>query len=167
MPRVEPPYAADEREMLVSFLDYFRETMCAFVEDLSPEQLRWAPCEGANAIGGMIRHLCYVEESWFQERMLGGASELPWDDDDPNPDQDFVVPDDLTADELVATYRRCWERSNASIEGVSLDTIGIEPVMLRRGVTLRWVLVHMIEETARHAGHADLTRQLIDGRTDI
>jgi hypothetical protein len=167
MPRLEPPYAADERTTLVGFLDYFRETMCAFVEGLTPEQLRWIPCEGANSIAGMIRHLWYVEESWFQERMLDNKFELPWDDDDPNADQDFVVPADLTGEELVATYRRCWERSNVSIEGVPLDTIGRNEVMVKRGVTLRWVLVHMIEETARHAGHADITRQLIDGKTGI
>lgn len=162
MRRLEPPYTADERTTLVAFLDHYRETMCSFVEDLTPEQLRWTPAPGANSIAGLIKHLSYVEEFWFQERLLGGIVDLPWDDDDPNEDQDFVVPDDLSAEELVATYRRCWERSNAATEGFPLDEVGRAAVMQK---TLRWVLVHMIEETARHAGHADITRQLIDGRT--
>ena len=165
MPRVEPPYAADERTMLVSFLDYFRETMCAFVEGLSPEQLRWIPCEGANSIGGVIRHLWYVEEWWFHTSLLDLPREFPWDDDDPNEDQDFVVPDGLTGDELIASYRAQCARSNAIIDGMSIDEVAKHERSAKRGVTLRWILVHMIEETARHAGHADITRQLIDGRT--
>jgi uncharacterized damage-inducible protein DinB len=165
MTRTEPQYAADERTMLVSFLDYFRETMCALVEDLSPEQLRWIPCDGANSIGGLIRHLVYVEEWWFHTSLLDRPREFPWNDDDPNPDQDFVMPDDLSGEGLVASYRAQWARSNEIIDGMSLDTVALHERSAKRGVTLRWILVHMIEETARHAGHADITRQLIDGRT--
>jgi uncharacterized damage-inducible protein DinB len=166
MPRMEPPYAADERTMLVSFLDYFRETMCMFVDDLTPEQLRWTPADGSNSIASIIRHLWYVEEWWFHECLQGLKPELPYDPDG-DQDQDFVVPDQLTATELVDTYRGVWERANAAIAQMPLETVAKHPKGAERGVTLRWILVHMIEETARHAGHADITRQLIDGRTGI
>lgn len=163
MPRIEPPYAADERTMLLSFLEYFRETMCAFVEGLTPEQLRWIPCEDANSIAGMLRHLWFVEEWWFQNALTGVDGGL-WDES-LGDGQDFLVPDDMDASTLVSEYRRLWGRSNANIDGVSLDTVAIHPDA--HEVTLRWILVHMIEETARHAGHADITRQLIDGKTEI
>jgi hypothetical protein len=162
MARVDPPYAADERTMLVAFLDYYRETMLIKLDGLTEEQARWTPAPTSNSLISMVQHLAWVERWWFAQ-CFGGMQldDPPGSDDDP--DADFRVPTDRTGPEVAAFYRAEWERANTVILGAaSLDD---DSKIAARGSprSLRWILLHMIEETARHAGHADITRELIDG----
>ena len=166
MTRTNPPYAADERTMLITFLDFQRESMVQKIEGLSEEQARWKPTHGANSLIALVQHLGYVENWWFRVCFAGQADVNLFPDDDP--DIDFRVPDDRTVDDVVAFYRHEWELANDVIRSApSLD----EPAAFTKrkdGVpTLRWILNHMLEETARHAGHADITRELIDGAIGV
>jgi len=149
--------------MLVSYLDYYRGTMIMKIEDLGDEKARWTPAPTANSLLGLINHLTYVEHWWFHECFMGNEPELPdiFGDDR---DADFTPPPEQTIAWTLDRYRAECARSNelTKLAG-SLDQVAAHPKFEERGVTLRWILVHMIEETARHAGHADITRELIDG----
>ena len=161
MERTQPPYESDERTMLVAFLDYLRETMVWKLEGLSEEQARWKPTEGGNSLLGLVRHLGYVENWWFRVCLNGEEDPLPADPEDP--DADFKVPDGWTISDVVAFYKDEIEHSNKIVsESPSLDQMSAIAARKARR-SLRWILVHMVEETARHAGHADITRELIDG----
>ena len=165
MARTDPPYAADEKTMLVSFLDYYRETMVALLEGLNEEQARWRPSPTANSLLGLVSHLASVEQWWFHECLAGEPDDFPkWGDPD-DFDFDFKPLPEHTIADRVELYRKEWARANEIAAAASLDDVAKHEKGAKRGVTLRWILVHMIEETARHAGHADITRELIDGRT--
>ena len=155
MPRTEPPLSGDERTLLLSFLDYYRETMVMKIEDLSEEQARWKPAPTANSLLNLIYHLAGVESWWFEGAILGG---------DPQRDRDAELselPKEVTIASAVDRYRTAWARSNEIAASVELDDECRHPKVA--GMNVRWVLVHMFEETSRHAGHADITRELIDG----
>lgn len=144
--------------MLVSFLDFYRAIIVRKVEGVDPEALRWSPVESGTCLGGLIKHLAYVERWWFQDVWASRAVEYPWSEDDP--DAEFRLDDSDTAASLVAFYRLECASSGEVVAGSQLD----DEVDTRRGpMSLRWILIHMIEETARHAGHADLIREMIDG----
>jgi hypothetical protein len=165
--RVQPPYAADEREMLVAYLDFQRESVVRKLEGLTEEQARIAPTETANSLIGLVSHLGWDEVWWFRMSFLGEKDiAVPWSDDDP--DGDLRVADDQTIDELVGFYRTSWARSNEIVRAASsLDDPAAFTTRTDGVPTLRWIINHMIEETARHAGHADITRELIDGSTGL
>lgn len=158
MVRAEPLPAADERAMLMGFLDYYRETMCLKVEGLSDEQGRFKPTPASNPLVGLLNHLGWVERQWFWNAFAGqeiGRNRGPTEFD----------PQDMTLAEALTFYRGTWERSDEIVAGASLDDT------VRRwdgvDVSLRWIVLHVIEETCRHAGHADITRELIDGSTGV
>lgn len=155
MARTEPPYAADERTMLLAFLDYQRETMVQKIEGLTEEQARWRPSPTANSLLNLVFHLTGVERGWFESAIAGRTI-------DRDRDAEFVdLPSDVTVASAVDGYRRRWAISNEIATSVSPD----DPCQSEhtKGMQVRWVLVHLLEETARHAGHADITRELIDG----
>jgi uncharacterized damage-inducible protein DinB len=159
--RIDPPFVAGERAMLESWLEYHRATLAWKCEGLDDAQLRErAVPPSPLSLLGLVRHMADVERSWFR-RVLGGENVpgIYWTDDDPDGDFDNV--DAADVQEAFATWRAECEhaRRNAAAAG-SLDVTG-----QRRGeaVTLRWILVHMIEEYARHNGHADFLRERIDG----
>lgn len=155
---VDPPRDKPERETLLAFLDYFRTVMIRKVEGVDDAGLRMSPVPSGTCLGGLIKHLAYVERWWFQAAWMSEAVEFPWTDEDP--DADFRVEDHDTADTLIELYRGECARSREIVGDTPLD----EVVVGSRGETsLRWIVVHMIEETARHAGHADLIREMIDG----
>ena len=168
MTRVDPPFAAGEREMLIAYLDYQRESIVLKVEGLTEEQARFAPSPPNNSILGIIHHLAWVEASWFRERFLGEELEnVPWTDEDP--DGEFRVPSDRSTADVVALYRSEWEHANEIARAAaSLDERAARELQPEgEAPTLRWILNHMIEETARHAGHVDITRELIDGSKGV
>ncbi len=166
MTRTNPPYAADEREMLIAFLDFQRETMVLKLAGLNEEQARWKPAEGANSLIAMMQHLGYVENWWFRVCFAGTGDVNLFPEDDP--DIDLRVSDDRTTDDVVTFYRHEWEASNDIIRSAPSLDLPAAYTKRKDGVpTLRWILNHMIEETARHAGHADITRELIDGSTGL
>lgn len=142
--------------MLLGFLDFYRETIVEKIEGLSPEQARWRPAPTANSLLNLIWHLAGVERWWFQGAIAG--IEISRDRE-----KEFEeLPPDVTIDAAVAAYRREWERGNEIVRSLeSLDDRCRNELVGDR--TVRWVLLHMLEETARHAGHADITRELLDG----
>ncbi len=144
--------------MLTSFLDYFRSVMIRKVEGVDDEKLRWSPVPSGTCLGGLIKHLAYVERYWFQSVWAGREVAFPWTDDDP--DADFRLDPDDTADSLIDFYRQECDVSRQIAAASALDDTVTTP---RGEISMRWIVVHMIEETARHCGHADLIRELVDG----
>jgi uncharacterized damage-inducible protein DinB len=166
--RTDPPDSGPETEQLAAFLDFQRETVLLKCEGLTAEQLRRAavPTSGLT-LGGLLNHLALVEDTWFGERFLGEEPVPPWDavDWDDDPDWEFRTAADLSPEELRERYRAACERSRAVVRAAGdLDRESVA-VSRRTGehFDLRWILLHMIEETARHAGHADLLREALDG----
>lgn len=155
--------------MLEQFLDFHRATLLDKVSDLFAEQLgsRAIPTS-AITLGGMVKHLALVEDDWFQVRLLGRTDPEPWASApfDIDPDWDWHSAADDRPEELLLLYGAACARSRAAVAevGSDIDTLAIEPDRRTGGqFSLRWIMIHMIEETARHNGHVDLIREAIDG----
>ena len=163
MERIDPPKAADEKTTLLAYLDYQRATLVQKVAGLTDSQARFSPVPSGTSLWGLLGHLTMVERWWFTA-VVADAEEVvfPWTDDDP--DADWRGPDDATLASLVADYSAECSRSRDVMESASLDDL-CSTRRARHGWSVRSVVVHMIEETARHAGHADILRELIDGST--
>lgn len=161
--RTDPPYIADERTMLESWLDFHRDTLAMKCAGLDEEQLRTAAAPPSDlTLLGLVRHMAGVERGWFRDA-LAGEDVPPLYRTDADPDGEFHDLDKADTAEAFATWRAEIAHARAVTRGRSLDDVG-----LRRGkdeVSLRWIYVHMIEEYARHNGHADLIRERIDGIT--
>ncbi|MFE0581316.1 DinB family protein [Streptomyces sp. NPDC058874] len=164
--RTEPPTTAAEREMLDGWLDYHRATLLWKCEGLRDEQLRRTPLAPSElSLLGLLRHMAEVERYWFREIMLGEElPELYVTDEDR--DGDFHFTEAATRAETERVWRAEVERARQAAAGRSLDLVS-EARNHHRGevFSLRWVYTHMIEEYARHNGHADLLREQIDGAT--
>jgi uncharacterized damage-inducible protein DinB len=164
--RIDPPRQATERETLESMLDYYRATIPWKLEGLSDEDLRKVIVPSGWSLLGLVKHLAYVERNWFRVRLSGESGlPVPWTDEDP--DADFRVEPGESTEQILGFYVDECERSRAIAAGVGLDDLAAEWPADRpaeKRPNLRWILVHMIEETARHAGHADVVRELIDGK---
>ncbi|MDQ6650764.1 MAG: DinB family protein [Actinomycetota bacterium] len=159
--RIDPPLDAGERAALQSWLDYHRATLRWKVDGVTEEQLRAAPLPSPlMTLGGLLRHLTDVEGWWFSSVLAGEPDRGRWSDEDPDGEW-RVAPTDTVAS-LLAEYDEECRRSREASAGFALDDIARAP---GQAMTLRWVLLHMIEETARHNGHADLLRELADGST--
>jgi uncharacterized damage-inducible protein DinB len=168
MERHEPRLCADERTTLCEFLDYHRATLVMKVAGLDREALARTVLPSGLTLAGLLGHLTLVEHTWFHVRFAGGEPDEPWAsapwDDDPDWEMHAAVRED--AQTLIARYERECERSRTVAASASLDDTSA--VVNRETGTpwnLRWILVHMIEETARHNGHADLLREAADGTT--
>jgi uncharacterized damage-inducible protein DinB len=162
--RVDPPYAASERDMLTSWLDYERATLALKCAGLPDEGLRRrAVPPSALSLLGLVRHMAEVERGWFRKGVAQEQLDYRWiSDDDENAEFDDV--DDADVAEAFAAWEDEIARARAIVD--SAETLDVTFPHRRHGdVTVRWVLVHMIEEYARHNGHADLLRELIDGQT--
>jgi uncharacterized damage-inducible protein DinB len=144
-----------ESDVLKLMLAFQRLEVIRLAWGLTDEQSRWRPHPDANSIAELLSHLAWIERWWFDSVFAGGA--------DLSADPQWPGFDDAAGrslEDLVAAYTAAWQRSNEVWDGAQLD----DEVLTEHGPTsLRWIVVHLIEETARHAGHADLTRQLIDG----
>ena len=164
-PRHDPPLDGDERTTLVAFLDWYRDTLELKCAGLDAEALAKRALPPSNlSLLGLVRHMADVERSWFR-RTLAGEEAPPIHYTREEPDLDF---DGATADpEVVAYAWSTWREERAFADRFIAGAPNLEVTGRMRdssAVSLRWVLVHMIEEYARHAGHADLVRQFIDGR---
>ncbi|HEV2756242.1 MAG TPA: DinB family protein [Actinomycetota bacterium] len=156
-----PGYSLPEKELLAAYLDFHRATMKWKIEGLGRDDaVRPMTASGTNLLG-IVKHLAYVERWWFQDVFGGRDCEYPWTDEDP--DADFRIEPAETIESVFALYDGECEEARSVVGAASLDETAAR--MPDRGYTLRWIVVHMIEETARHAGQADILRELIDGRT--
>ncbi|GIJ76992.1 Protein of unknown function [Micromonospora phaseoli] len=162
--RTPEPYVGDERTMLEGWLDYHRQTLLLKCAGLTADQLRAATVEPSGlTLLGLVRHMAEVEAWWFRENFARESVDYPYVTE-ANPDADFDV-SDADAETDFATYHREVELARAAVAGRSLDETFTEVGSKGRTFNLRWVYVHMIEEYARHNGHADLIRERIDGTT--
>jgi|ERR1700722_13667583 hypothetical protein len=152
--------AGDERQVLEAFLDLYREIIRRKVAGVSEEQLRRRLVPSATTLAGLIKHLTGVEREWFQ---LGLARRAADEAGGVAADGGWAVGEAETGDGLLADYVRACEASREIAAGFGLDDTAPHPRLGR--VSLRWVYVHLIEETARHAGHADILREQTDGAT--
>ncbi|MFF7455408.1 DinB family protein [Kitasatospora sp. NPDC008115] len=155
-----PGINADEHTTLLAFLDYLRDCVIAKTEGLSDEDARRPGVDSGTSLLWLVRHLTAVELNWFLWAYRGDGVER-WDDDAPSAGDETVAG-------AVAGYRAAVARANEVIAGAAevLDRPGVRSLRPNaEAPSMRWLLVHMIEETARHAGHADILRERLDGST--
>ncbi|MFJ4295698.1 DinB family protein [Curtobacterium sp. NPDC089689] len=167
--RTEPPVDGDEAATLRGFLRYQRDTFAWKTSGLDAEDLARTLPPTSMTLGGMVKHLAYVEDDWFQRWTLGRERPEPWASVDwsQDPDWEWHSAADDAPDALRQLWRDAVTRSDAAVEQALADGGLGRPAdrAWQDGsrASLRWVLVHMIEEYARHNGHADLLRESVDG----
>jgi uncharacterized damage-inducible protein DinB len=149
-----PQGTDDERELLLRWLAYLRGAVLRKAEGISDDEARWTPPGALIPLAGIVNHLTQVEWRWIDGGMLGEQTSRSEEEFRPGPE--------LTVTAAVAAYR---ERAKATEAAVREMPSLAEPCRTREGTDLRWVLLHLINETARHAGHADAVRELLDGST--
>jgi uncharacterized damage-inducible protein DinB len=158
------PSSWDERTVLTTMLDYARDTVHAKCEGLSDADARKAPLATSPlmTISGLVNHLRWVESSWIEKSMLGEKIDAPWTDDDP--DREYRIATEIPLAALLAEYRATCDRHRDLVASLDLDAPSRGVLVWRtEPVTLRWILFHLTEETARHNGHIDILRELADG----
>ena len=156
---------ADERTTLDAFLDFYRAAFVAKVRGLSDDEANRRLVPSQTTLASLVKHMARVEMSWFEHRLAGTPLErLPYlQRVFADPGSDFRVEPGETVDVLVERYEAQCARSREIAADKDLDDVVPHPALGR--VSMRWIVVHMIEETARHAGHADILREQIDGST--
>jgi uncharacterized damage-inducible protein DinB len=165
--REDPPTTGGELEQLTAYLDFQRETVLMKADGLDAGQLARTLPPSSLTLAGLLNHLALVEDSWFRERFAGVPEQDIWAgvDWESDPEFEFRTALELNPDELRQRYRDACARSREVVAAAeSLDQLGAQPRRNGMHWNLRWLLLHMIEETARHAGHADLLREAVDGR---
>lgn len=155
----EAAHQLDERDMLLAFLQRQRELVHWKCVGLTDEAARSVSTASGLTIHGIVRHLENVERSWLRHNFAGQA-DLSFDWTDADPDGELHVPDDVALTELLAAYRHETSLCDEVIAAAALDSVAA-----RRDHSLRWILLHLIEELSRHLGHLDLLCELADGRT--
>lgn len=174
--RPEPPATGDEWATLTGFLDFQRDTLRWKTDDLDEEQLgRTLPSHTSPmTLAGLLKHLAFVEQYWFGETIAGEPMREPFASGNwaEHPDWDWVSADEDSAEDLRELWGQSVELSRELCEDLRAErgaAGALDAVFTRPGrdeqVSFRWVLTHMIEEYARHNGHADLLRERVDGMT--
>ena len=167
--RTEVPLVGTEQEILLGWLDYHRDTLRWKTEGLSREQLAQTLGPGSLTLGGLLMHMALVEDSWFTRAWAGRSMPQPWAGVDWSADPDWEL--HSASGEYPEQLRAQFEESvSRSRELVGLDS-DLDAVVTRRRrndppqeISLRWIVTHMVEEYARHNGHADLIREAVDGQ---
>jgi len=164
-PRDRPPFVADERTQLVGWLDLQRAIVHLKCEGLSDADAHRSvlPTSPLMTMAGVVSHLRWVENMWFEVLFLGGPAEGPQFEDEPE-DADMRV-GGIPLARLLDEYEQQCAVANKIIAAHSLDVVGKHPDFDSAAATLRWMVIHMVEETARHVGHLDAIRELLDGET--
>jgi uncharacterized damage-inducible protein DinB len=158
--RVEPPYEGDERTLLIAWLEYHRATLATKCDGLTDEQLRTRSVPPSSlSLLGLVRHMAEVENNWFRFWLGGDGPTARWEGD-----EDFDVDGAEVADAFAYWRSECENARQVLARFDSLDDVGAGQTK-GAGISVRWTLQHMIEEYARHNGHADLLREAIDGTT--
>ncbi len=169
--RPEPPLAAGEVATLLGFLEYQRATLAWKCAGLGAEALNKQTAASAMTLGGMLKHLALVEDFWFVYRLHGRERSAPFDrvDWDADPEWEWQTAADDCPTDLLTLWGQAKDRSRAAtteaLAAGGLEFLARRPWPDGSRPSLRWILVHMIEEYARHNGHADLLREAIDGET--
>jgi uncharacterized damage-inducible protein DinB len=170
--RRDPPLRGGEAETLLAFLDYHRDTLRMKVAGLGRDQIGRTLGPSTMTLGGLVKHLTLVEDWWFSVVLDGNPYDEPWAGIDWDSDPDWEWRTGSTDDpvELMAAFDRTVARVDANITA-ALGRDGLETQSVKHSrhddtgaFSLRWMLLHMIEEYARHNGHADLLRESIDGQ---
>jgi uncharacterized damage-inducible protein DinB len=169
--RPEPPLAADETGTLLGFLDYQRATLAWKCAGLDAAGLRATVGASTMTLGGLLKHMAYVESDWFSRSLHGRDRQPPWDAVDwkADPDWEWHSAAEDSPEQLLALWLDAVARSRVLVSE-ALSGSGLEQLAKRTwpdgsAPSLRWIVVHMIEEYARHNGHADLLRESVDGAT--
>jgi len=160
------PTATSERDALGQYLDYQRETVLLKTEGLTREQLGRRIATSDLTLAGILYHLALNEESWLEVRFAGLDQRAEWQgiDWEADPDYEFRTALEKDPDWLRRRYRDACDRARQVVAGAdSLEDVSVATLRNGKPFTLRWVVLHLIEETARHAGHADLLREAVDG----
>jgi hypothetical protein len=155
------PFVGEEKESLQASLDRHRDVVLWKLDGLDDEQVRRVMTPSGTTLLGLTKHLAAMEYAWFCETFGYETEPLPLDDDDP--EKDLRVEAGETAAGIVAFYGRARAAADRVIGELGLEATGT--AWFGEAVSLRWVLIHLIEETARHAGHMDVVRERVDGAT--
>jgi uncharacterized protein DUF664 len=151
----KPPYlAGDERAVLCALLQYVRDSVVRKVEGVDDATARRSMVPSGTSLLWLVKHLAFAETIWVVQRFAGEEVEPP----------EATVYDDDTVDAAIDRYRKTWQHVDAIVSAASLDDPCVNAPDFPP-LDLRWVLAHLLEETARHAGHADILRELLDGAT--
>jgi Protein of unknown function (DUF664) len=145
----------DEMSMARGWLQHLRDSAIFKVDGLDRTQLRWLPAPTANSLGVLVVHLGYSERLWLRAIGAGEEMDMAWRA------RMFEIPGGWGADEAVAFYREESRRADAVLDQVT--SLDLPSRGSFRPTTFRWAVFHLIEETARHVGHMDITRELLDG----
>jgi uncharacterized damage-inducible protein DinB len=152
MPDVKPPrLVGDERTTLLALLQYHRESVVKKVADIDEEAAQWSPVASGTSLLGLVQHLADAETLWVVRRFAG--------------ERGATAPPSESLEQAVDAYRATWSRVAAIVGAEDLEALCRGLGAAEAAANLRWVLTHLLEETARHAGHADIIRELIDGQT--
>ncbi|MDX6307371.1 MAG: hypothetical protein QOI06_417 [Nocardioidaceae bacterium] len=165
MERHDPDPIADERTTLEQFLDYQRATLLLKTDGVGTDGMTLQLPTSELTLSGLLKHLALVEDDWIQVRFLGLPAlepwaSAPWDDDR---DWEFHTAQHDDPDELRALYAAACERSRRGVAESDLSSLSMGVDREGRHWSLRWILTHLVEETSRHNGHADLLREAVDG----
>jgi uncharacterized damage-inducible protein DinB len=170
--RPEPPLAADEVTTLLGYLDWQRSTLAWKCSGLDAAGLRATTAASHMTLGGLLKHMALVEHGWFSRSLHARDYMAPWDAVDwkADPDWEFRTAAEDSPEELFALWQGAVEQSRADVAEALANGDGLGQLAKRttadgQAPSLRWIVCHMIEEYARHNGHADLLRESIDGET--
>jgi hypothetical protein len=169
MERTRPRRDQDERTTILEMLDFYRATMVMKCDGLEPAQLGQTLPPSTMTLAGLFKHSAMVEDMWITVRFAGQPLPEPWASAPIDQDEDWEwhsAPDD-SFDYLRDLHAAACARTDAAIKDIPLDTLAPAPDHFGNPWNLRWVLLHLIEEAARHAGHADLIRESIDGSVGV
>lgn len=161
--RTDTPTAWDERATVTTFLDYARATVRAKCEGVSEADARTAPLplSPLMTMSGLVSHVHWVEYHWFQVIYQGEDDHGPWTDEDP--DREMRIAVDTPIAELLDAYDAQCARYRELVASRDLDSRATKPFRDGQHPTLRWILLHLVEEIARHNGHLDILREIADG----
>ncbi|HEY2578919.1 MAG TPA: DinB family protein [Streptosporangiaceae bacterium] len=165
-----PDAADEEKQALLYFLDYQRNSVLSIVGGLDEKAWHTPAVPSGWTVAGLVEHLGYAERHWFQQVVTGSEIDLPWDEGRPAYDPHAALTCGRPSADVLAYYRQQCERSNEVLARTPL----LAPPLGRHGgpdedqpPNLRWIALHVIEETAAHSGHLEIARELLDGQTDL
>jgi uncharacterized damage-inducible protein DinB len=160
--RTEPLIAGEAVEQVGSFHRFLRETLLWKCSGLTEEQLRWSPVPSGTCLLGILKHSVYVER-WWISRYVGGL-DVQGVSTAEDPDADWRIEPGESFDSIRDLYLAEGERSRDVLSSATWDQTPEDPTGRNRGLTVGWILTHMVEEVGRHCGQADMIRELIDGQ---